>query len=485
MSAAFDTWWADLSAAAVVGTARHRVPELPATLGTGRADATREVQLLDSAALAGALRRAGVRARDPEPAAAVADDRCAPPPPRAVQLLALLLHQSPVGSTLRTELVKLWLDAAEARGYRAPHHLLPELLDLATRHESLRQGVRRVGDARGAWLSAANPGWSWASEGPSGNDEDAAAWARMPTEPRVAAVTRLRASDPAFGRMLVESTWATDSARDRAALLAALSTGLGSDDEQLLERALDDRSTQVREGTAVLLDALPASARAARMAQRLRPLLHVKGRFRKTLEIDLPGDPDAAGVRDGLTTPKRAGSVRGWWLQRIAAGAPLQVWTEATGSSPADTWRLVTQTDARAGIVEAALARGDNVWASAILADLWHPGLLALVPPAERDAAATRQLAVATKAQLVPVTAAVPPPWGPAFSRAVLQRLMAEKDPSMLVAQLSAVLATGLDPVTRPALDAWAARLDVGARERVLRISQYLALVLEIPEAFR
>jgi hypothetical protein len=196
-------------------------------------------------------------------------------------------------------------------------------------------------------------------------------------------------------------------------------------------------------------------------------------------------EPDPAGVRDGLTRPKRVGSVRGWWLQRLAAGAPLDVWTDATKADPEGAWRLVTEQDAKVGIVEATLARGDSAWAAAIVSDVWHPGLLALLPDDRLEATATRQLGVAaTLEQLIAVVSAVPAPWGPAFSRAVLQRLAAEPEPIVIVSRLTAQLAAGLDPVVRPAIEKWMAGLAPGARERVGRISQYLALVPEIPEAF-
>ena len=482
-------WWDDLSATALVGTARRQVPALPPALGAGRPDAPREAALLDAAALGGTLRRAGVRSRQPEPAAAADEDARPAPPPRAVQLLELLLHQSPVGPTLGPDLVRVWLDAADAHSCRAPHHLLPELLGLATKQARLRDGVRRAGDARGAWLARANPDWAWAVDAePDRTDDggDAVVWARRPTEQRAAVVAQLRGTDPAAARALVESTWSSDAAGDRATLLAALRTGIGPDDEPLLERALDDRSQKVRDTAGLLLDALPGSARAARMAARLRPLLQVKGMLRKTLEVELPVDPDAAGVRDGLTRPKGVGSVRGWWLQRIAAGAPLEVWTEATRSDPAATWRMLDQRDARVGIVEATLARRDAAWAAAIVADVWHPGLVALLPVEQREATAARQLGVAaTMEHLIAVVSAVPAPWGPTFSRAVLQLLVAQQDPMVLVSRLTTHLAAGLDPAVRPTLDAWMAGLAPGARERVARIHHYLALVPEISEAFR
>jgi hypothetical protein len=446
--------------------------------------------LLDAAALGSALRRAGVRASEPEPVDAAPDDLRAPPPQRAVQLLELFLHQSPVGATLMPRLVAVWLEAAEAAGCRVPHHLLPELLDLATAKAEMRPGVRRVVDARGAWLAAANPAWSWAAgeavaaEAPA--TVDAAVWARSTIEVRLDEMTRLRRTEAGAARGLVESTWDTDAAPDRAALLSALVVGIGLDDEPLLERALDDRSARVRSAAAQLLDALPGSARAARMAERLRPLLRHTGRLRKTLEVELPAEPDAAGVRDGLVKPKGVGSVRGWWLQRLAAGAPLEVWTDATSSGPEAAWRMVADRDARAGIVEAVLARGDATWAAAVIADVWHPGLLVLLPPERLEATASRQLGVAaTPWQIEAVVSAVPAPWGPVFSHAVLQVLAAEKEPIVLVSRLTARLAAGLDPATRPALEKWMGSLAPGARERVARISQYLALVPEIPEAFR
>ena len=187
-----------------------------------------------------------------------------------------------------------------------------------------------------------------------------------------------------------------EAAVDRATLLAALRTGISVADEPLLERALDDRSLKVRAAAVLLLDALPTSARADRMADRLRPLLRHRGLVRKQIEVDLPSEPDEAATRDGLTRPTSVGSVRGWWLQRIAAGAPLDVWTDVAGTDVRSTWRQVTDHDARAGIVEAVLARRDATWAAAVVPDVWSPDLLALLPPELVEQTATAQLAAAT-----------------------------------------------------------------------------------------
>ena len=74
----------------------------------------------------------------------------------------------------------------------------------------------------------------------------------------------------------------------------------------------------MREEACRLLDRLPGSARAARMADRLRPLLTTHGTLRKHLEVGLPDDPDDAAVRDGLGDPgpgapsAPAGCSRSW-----------------------------------------------------------------------------------------------------------------------------------------------------------------------------
>jgi hypothetical protein len=450
------SWWEELSAAALVGTARRPVPPLPSALAAERPDVPREVALLDAAALGSALRRAGVRPGEPDAVEPAAPDARPPAPTRAVQLLELLVRQSPVGPHLAPELVRRWLDEADAAGVRLPHHLLPELLDLASGRTELRAGVRRVADQRGAWLAAANPVWGWLSgeEAPVADGDV---------------------------RELLARTWDRATAGGRAELLDRLRPVVAPEDEPLLERALDDRSARVRELAAGLLDALPRSARAARMAARLRPLIGTGGLLRRTIEVELPDEPDAAGVRDGLVRPKRVGSVRGWWLQRLAAGAPLDVWGDPSA------WRRIASQDARVGIAEAVLARRDTTWAAALVEDVWHPDLVALVPPEQRDTVAASQLARATTPQqVVVVVNAVPAPWGPAFSRAVLQRLGSDKQPALLLGQLGTRLATGLDPVTRPALEAWARTLDdPGARDRVSRVVQYLTLVTELPEAFR
>ena len=247
-------------------------------------------------------------------------------PSPAVQILELLLTQGPVAAAARDLLARHWLETAAAANRVVPPRLLPALLELGTtRPAAVRRAIAAAVGERGAWLAARNPEWRWLA-----TPDDV----RETSSEALAEVLTLRRSDPSAGRALVEETWETDGAQARAAGVALLAEGLGPDDEALLERCLDDRAKSVREEAARLLDRLPGSARAARMADRLRPLLTVTGTLRKRLEVGLPDDPDASGVRDGLVEPPRNVSRRAFWLRQIVAGAPLSVWTDAVRGDP-------------------------------------------------------------------------------------------------------------------------------------------------------
>lgn len=437
-SAQVDRWWGQLRATALVGT-RRREPPWPVVLGTAPdPDAPRDQQLLAAAALGDAARRAGRRPElrtGPEPAVTAVEPVA---PPAAVQLLELLVHQRPLGEVGRTLLLRHWVITAETRAVVVPHRLLPAVLELATRRPELRPVLTPVLGGRGHWLATLNPVWSWAT----------GASAEHPS--RVVAVRR---RDPAAGRALVESTWSTDPARVRSEALGDLGISLSEADQDLLERALDDRSSEVRTVALRLLDRLPTSARAARMADRLRPLVSRHGLLRPSLEIDLPDQPDPAGVRDGLTAPTAGRSARAWWLHRIVAGAPLAVWTEIAQADPVGVARLTRGHDvARAGLVEAATARADLDWCRALLTAGWAPQLAAVLPSAEQQAAWADRLRTGSVAEVAHQLGQVEPPWDASLSTAVVAALRRDPATGHAIRVLRDHLGLAVHPSAVPAL---------------------------------
>jgi hypothetical protein len=287
--------------------------------------------------------------------------------------------------------------------------------------------------------------------------------------------------------VLVESTWDHDTASARRAHLEAIRIGLGPGDEVLLERALDDRAASVRELAAALLDGLPGSARAARMADRLRPLLEHRGRLKRSLEVALPDEPDTAAVRDGLTKPPRGRSTRGWWLERLAAGAPLTVWTEATGADPATTLSRLSDADALSGIRTAVRERHDSAWAAALLARAWEPTLLPALSPADREAALLARLAAGEVGSVVAALGTLTTPWSARFSLHLLAALGAAKAPALHVSPAMPHLLAGLHPDALGALESWLAQLrdDRHLANLLRNLLQFHSVKRSITEAFR
>lgn len=482
------TWLAELQTAALVGTARHPAPFPPVELGVRPPDGlSGEESLLDQAAMADAVTRA---ARPSTSMDAPDFPRPAPPddapeaPGEACRLLDLLLTQPPVGLELRSLLVVDWLLLAEASGRRVPHRLLPSLLMLAEAKSSVAEHLHPAIGTRGRWLQDLTAG------GADPHPAMTTDWAELNSADATTELERRRRSNPAAARELLVTHWDTLGARERAAHLATLAANLRADDEELLERALDDTAKSVREVAAALLDRLPESARAVRMAARLRPLLRFKGLLRKQFEIDLPPEPDAAGLRDGIATAPRSGEPdRLGRLDAIIRGAPLDVWTTAAGRTPAASVALLKgEPRALETIVTTAALRADLDWVRALLDVRTDLRLLNCLPAAEREDTLVRHLrgGTANPWTLVQPLRDMPRPWGRPLADAVLEQITAKNG-----GQLATMLADTLPAALPPEAAEQARRLlehpeADAARRRVLRDAvQYQSFRQSLTEAFQ
>jgi hypothetical protein len=388
---------------------------------------------------------------------------------------------------LATRALAVWLDEARRAGCRVHHATLVPLLQLATTTRELKSAVVPVLDSRGRWLAGANPAWSWVAETgtPGSAETDADEWSRLPTERRTLVLRDLRAVDPVRARALLESTWSSDPAPARVELLRALSVGISDDDEPFLEQALDDRAASVREVAWVLLDRLPESRRARRLGNLLEPLVSVSGMVRKKAHVDLPAAPDAAAVRDGLGKAPKGRSQRGLWLQRLASGASFDVWTRATGLDPETIVRTLDDADALAGLRSAAVGRQDVTWSRALLERGWDPLLARWLPADElADLMLSRIAQVKTVSDLTSAARIAPGPWPADVSAKVVARLGRIERPKPYSTELADVLAGRLHPSVAPQVQRLAAT-DDGTVAALQQLSQYLALVPTITEAFR
>jgi Family of unknown function (DUF5691) len=377
------SYWTELVDAAVLGARRAALPGLAPVLA-GLADQTEDERdgtgLLRRAAVASRARRAGYVAAEaadrPAPAPAPADDR------PAVSLAA----RQRLGELLaagRSELVTEWVRLLGRSGRRPPEALLPALLTSASGNEQLRLALAGVLGPAGAWLATttANPAWAWVL--PSEDALQLDTWTTADHRARRELLERARQADPASGRELVAATWSSDGARDRAAFIAGLATGLSAEDEPLLNRALSDRSFEVRRVAAELLARLPGSEVAIRAADRAAAAVHVD-RANRQFTVTPPTELTPEMAADGLQPGAKGGSAspggqppgaprghRGWMLTQVVAAPPVAWWTEHTGLQPAGLLALAERTDwadaLRNGWVMAAIRDADPAWILALL----------------------------------------------------------------------------------------------------------------------
>ena len=337
-------------------------------------DAERAV--LASAAIVAAYESAGrlpsrVWSSVVEAAPSESDDQPAAPM-RVARFLVTIL------GGVNSEVMREWFAAVHVRGWRAPSPLLPALLDLGTGAPYLQKVILPALGARGRWLAGRNSDWSWAATEVSADEVSLrGAWEIGTPEERIFVLGAARAHNAAFGRELLESTWADEPPSQRPLLLARLEVGVSPDDEPFLERALDDRRQEVRRTAANLLCRLPSSALVARMTTRALSSLQWKpGKLMKKGEIvvEPPAELDAAMARDGIEKkPPQGLGERAWWLAQILGAVPLNVWTDAWNVAPETIVSVALKGDWGQALTEgwavAARLRRDAAWAEALLSN--------------------------------------------------------------------------------------------------------------------
>ncbi len=491
------TGWAAVLRSAIVGTQREaprsartgeappsaRTGEAPPSARTGepafdallaaQAGATPEAELLRAAAVIGLAQRAGARPAD------LAGEEIAAAPPETLPRCSAdaardLLRLLEPGA--ERALLPEWLELARDANVRVPEELVPRLLVLGETRRDLHAAIVAVSGARGAWLGAQRPEWSYAA----GADDPERVWHDGDRAARVRALAELRERDAARARALLEAAWEREPPAERAAFLAALAARLDDGDEPFLEAALDDRRKDVRSVAAALLARLPRSRLVARAIARADALIVVSRRVLggASLSVTLPAECDAAMQRDGFEPRPPAGTgERAWWLQQLVARVPPAHWTASRGIAAPAMLTLAAKSDVATpllrGLARATLNFGGDDWYAAWARD----------PAPLRDALGYDEAGPAAPAYAAAVLCAldanvpaamhlartVPGPWDTAFSRAVVRAVRralaaAANDPGALTRgrELLAAAATRIAPVPE-VVEGW---LENAAEER-------------------
>ncbi|KOX14113.1 hypothetical protein ADL05_17200 [Nocardiopsis sp. NRRL B-16309] len=427
--------------AALVGTGRRAVPDTP-DLPDTPADVPARV-LLDRVALAAVRRDAGYTPCTRTPVEPDAEPERPEVGAAADQRLSEVLASRP-------ELLPEWLRLAAEAGLSPARASAPALLDRGVGDSGLRPAIVAAIGPRARWLARYKPAWSYAHAvllpGDRYRERD---WTHGTPPERRHALAALRATDPAAARALLAQAWpGLRQADQRRHLLETLATGLGADDEPLLDLALDDRSATVRGQALALLTRLPDSGHAHRLRGYVRELARTDERGGVAVDPVLPDRYDILRDLTLVVTGREpdTAATRAERVSTLVTHAPLDVWTDLFGPTPDQVVARLERSDEtrlRETFAGAAGLQGDAAWARALLraigtglvdprshhyrnrGALQLAGLFAALAPDER----CRVLLDAvdddtTLLALDPVIRTVPGPWSPELSDWAVRRLL-------------------------------------------------------------
>lgn len=441
-----------LAARLMVATGRR--PQTPLTaeaeLGALLADLQNQnedadlIQLHIAAALA-VYERVGV--------AAVQADRPAPTPAPAEEVEAADGAAARLGAQLidlgDNLLIERWFAAMAQSDRLIPPLLLPKVLRYVSVVRDLKPRLPALLGARGQWLAALNPQWRALAEAAPTAHIDPALWQNGTLTQRTAYLSELRRRDKPAARELVAATFDSENAKTRLALLTLWQTEPEPDDEDFLAARLTDRAKNVRLLAADLLSRLPTSAFGERMATRLQPLVvrssNVGFRLKPPQAFDPTWSADTLQAQRDGAFPSALGE-RAWWLYQLIRYTPLDFWQRTTELSPSDCLLAAARGEwfvaAGRAWAHATLFQQQPDWAEALLLhdpDTFHLTrletleLLDLLPPDRYEQSLQRMLSrdqdTGSALQLA-VDAGGRRAWSPAIGQAILQRFIAEADPS-------------------------------------------------------
>ena len=418
-------------------------------------------------ALAGQRQRfagAPAPAVDPVPDAAQrmhADPRPILPPQarRALNRLAGSVEKSLAGS-----LLPIALRRVSAAGFRAHPFDLPDI----ARH--IKADAGNLGLAERAYLALIA----------SDADEESARslffdritaenWTTFPKAQRRMFIAGVRRDNPAEGRALIESVWKAEPAPVRAALLDALSVGLGPDDKPFLEKLGTDRADSVKQAAGRLIARMPATEGfEQRLAEAARCFKRASGgvsRVMAALRMGGEGSLRFAVPAAALKSPDEP------TRQRLFTGLPLDALAKAVGAAPAEIITALSDSDDVLGLLlDTAVADGDALTVKSIVETR-------LLASEELTGFLVMPLATAARSPLDPEAAArflAAPAWRKAVAAlAATGASTVSKDDGRLV--FTATL------MPREAVPAFAASLDPLLPSATRAARDFAALILALP----
>jgi len=278
-------------------------------------------------------------------------------------------------------LLNEWLSHVKGHGYRVTEVMIPTLLDVALNDESSREAILAIIGEHGIWLAQQNPRWQSLFIANQVDNISDSIWQEANIKERTGYLKQCRKNDPDRARALLAEVWDKEAARDRRQLIDTLAVNLQTADQDFLEKALTDKSKDVRYRAAGLLVKLPASVLQQRFQQRLAQWLVLQEKtslmgklsnHKARLTVNLPEQWDKSWKSDGIneTAPKGKGQ-KAWWLEQMLERVNPEFWCEHWQLSVDDIFSLIKKHEWQPTLLQgwqrATLHFANQEWASALI----------------------------------------------------------------------------------------------------------------------
>lgn len=353
--------------------------------------------------------------------------------------------------------------------------LLPALVSRSAVGGQVAQAISQIVGDTGRWLSDQAPelrGRLVVGEAPADDTAilaDSDAWTHGTLDQREQYLRALRRASAQHGVELLASTWSAEAGAERERLIGALAIGAVPDDEQLLERALDDRRKGVRSRAARLLAARPGSALRDRLADVLFTVVSSsRGRLgRRTIVVNRGVELPESLARDGISfTPPKGMARFDHVLAQLISAVELGEWQHRVDAPPSAILGALAADDYPRLFLDAVAQQRDRLWARAVVDHVAPtPAVAALLDPDVLIPLALDELTALTPTSTLPALRAVGTPWPDRVARRVvtsLSQIARQRVPiSVAAAALLELIRVGLpvDDATPESPGRWVAEL--------------------------
>lgn len=176
--------------------------------------------------------------------------------PKAHQILNVLLSEDHKNITQFLSLINFWIEKCIAKSQIIQAETLILLFENCDKFDLKADKIAQISGKKGLWLAQKHPKWKdiFVDENPE------QIWKTGNPKQRQKLLEHLRSKNPKLATTLLDSSWKSESAANKQEFLKFWQNNLSENDQELLEKASQDRSEKVRFMAIDYLKKLPNSS---------------------------------------------------------------------------------------------------------------------------------------------------------------------------------------------------------------------------------